>query len=347
MDTVERIAEVVLYEGFLLYPYTRSTTKNQQRWTFGGVYPRAYSEASGGGDPWLMQTQCLVMGDAHTELDIKIRFLHVVDRTVEETSNGERRSVEELRSGDQVYRPWEEAIEREVPIGGTSQPVTVGDLIGHPRTVPIDVPAGSDEEAILDVSGVCIGAVIRRWQALQGEVELAVEPLQEQCYRLTVRITNTTPWMNTPGAASRGETVRRGFISTHTIMHVRDGAFISLLETPPAHQEAARRCENIKTWPVLVGAAGEQHTMLSSPIILYDYPQIAPESPVNFFDTTEIDELLALSVMTLTDDEKREMRETDPRAREILEKTESLTPEELMGLHGSIRSLQSLRREST
>jgi hypothetical protein len=266
---------------------------------------------------------------------------------VEALSNGERRSVEELRSGEQVYRPWEEAIEREARIGESSQPVTPAELTGRGRTVPIDIPAGSDEEPISDPSGVPIGAVVRQWQALRGEVELTVEPLDAQSYRLTVRISNTTPWVDAPGAASRSETVRRGFISTHTILHVRDGAFLSLLETPPQYVEAARRCENIKTWPVLVGDAGEQHTMLSSPIILYDYPQIAPESPVNFFDTTEIDELLALSVMTLTDDEKREMRETDPRAREILEKTESLTPEELMGLHGSIRSLQSLRRESS
>ncbi|GAC1524825.1 MAG: hypothetical protein NVS2B16_33460 [Chloroflexota bacterium] len=345
MDTVEKIAEVVLYEGFLLYPYTRSTTKNQQRWTFGGVYPRAYSEASGGDDPWMMQTQCLVEGDPRTQLFIKVRFLQVVDRTVVRIVDGERFPVAELRNGEQVYRPWEEAMEREVHRGGTSEPVTIADLLVRDHTVPIDIPTGSEEESILDPAGNGLGAIIRQWQSLRGTVDLAVEPLDGQCYRLTVKIANTTPWDHTPGAASRSETVRRGFISTHTILRVRDGAFVSLLEPPPAYQEAARQCENIKTWPVLVGDAGERHTLLSSPIILYDYPQIAPESPVNFFDTTEIDELLALSVMTLTDDEKREMRETDPRAREILDRTESLTPEELMGLHGSIRSFQSLRRD--
>lgn len=345
MGTVEKIAEVVLYEGFLLYPYTRSTTKNQQRWTFGGVYPRGYSEASGGDDPWMMQTQCLVVGDGQTELDIKVRFLHVVDRTVDQISDGERRSVEELRNGDQVYRPWEEAIEREVLIGGAYEPLTIAGLTGEGKSVPIDVPLGSDEEPILDPDGVTIGAVSRHWQALRGEVHVVAEPLNERCYRLTVRIVNTTPWKNAPGASSRSETVRRGMISTHTILQVRNGAFVSLLEPPAEYQEAAKRCENVKTWPVLVGEPGERHTLLSSPIILYDYPQIAPESPVNFFDTTEIDELLALSVMTLTEDERREMRETDPRAREILEKTESLTPEELMGLHGTIRSLQELRME--
>ncbi|MBV9280000.1 MAG: hypothetical protein JOZ41_07965, partial [Chloroflexi bacterium] len=101
----------------------------------------------------------------------------------------------------------------------------------------------------------------------------------------------------------------------------------------------------LKTWPVLAGRPGERHLLLSSPIILYDYPQIAPESPGNLFDTTEIDELLTLSVMALTDEEKREMRESDPRAREILDRTESLSPEQLMKLHGAIRSLQPARRD--
>jgi hypothetical protein len=346
METVERIAEVVLYEGFLLYPYTRSTTKNRQRWTFGGVYPRVYSEGSGGDDPWLMQTQCLVIGDEQTELQIKVRFLQVMDRTVWQHTPEGPRLVDELRSGEEVYRPWEEAIERDVVISDVTAPLRIFDLLQGCRTVPIHIPAASNEEVILDPSGVCPGSLRREWQAIQGEVTVTAEPVQERCYRLTVQIVNTTPWEDSTGRPDRGAIVRRTMISTHTILHGREGTFVSLLEPPPAYEAAAKDCENIKTWPVLVGAAGERHTLLSSPIILYDYPQIAPESQVNFFDTTEIDELLVLSVMTLTDEEKREMRETDPRAREILERTESLTPEELMSMHGSIRSLQSLQGDA-
>ena len=55
--------------------------------------------------------------------------------------------------------------------------------------------------------------------------------------------------------------------------------------------------------------------MLCSPIILYDYPKIAPESAGDFFDGTEMDEMLTLRVLTLTDAEKQEMRNGDPRAR--------------------------------
>ncbi len=347
METVERIAEVVLYEGFLLYPYTRSTTKNQQRWTFGGVYPRAYSEASGGDDPWLMQTQCVVVGDARSEVDIKVRFLQVMDRTVLQYTPEGPRAVEELRNGEQVYRPWEEAIERDVIISDASAPLTISDLVGNHRHVPIDVPAGKDEEAVLDPTGLCIGSLRRAWQAVQGEIDVAAEPLGARRYRLAVKIVNTTPWDDASDTPDRGAVVRRTLISTHTILRVRDGAFVSLLEPPAEYEADVKGCDNIKTWPVLVGEAGERDTLLSSPIILYDYPRIAPESQVNFFDTTEIDELLVLSVMTLTDEEKREMRETDPRAREILDRTESLTPEELMGMHGSIRSLQSLHGDAT
>jgi hydrogenase maturation protease len=126
---------------------------------------------------------------------------------------------------------------------------------------------------------------------------------------------------------------------------VQGGTFVSLLEPPPEYQEAAGRCENVKTWPVLAGEPGDRHTLLSSPIILYDYPQVSPQSPGNLFDGTEIDELLTLSILTLTDEEKQEMRESDARAREILERTESLTPEQLMQLHGAIRSLQPLSGE--
>ena len=86
--------------------------------------------------------------------------------------------------------------------------------------------------------------------------------------------------------------------------------------------------------------------MLSSPIILYDHPQIAPESAGNLFDSTEIDEILSLRILTLTDDEKREMRQSDDRAREILERTENMPEEQFMKLHGVLRGLTSLKEEA-
>jgi hydrogenase maturation protease len=128
--------------------------------------------------------------------------------------------------------------------------------------------------------------------------------------------------------------------STHTILGVREGEFVSLLDPPEALRETAASCRNAGTWPVLVGVEGERNMMLSSPIILYDYPQVAPESGGDLFDATEIDEILTLRIMTLTDVEKREMRGADERARQMLERTETLAPEQLMKLHGAIKKVK-------
>jgi hydrogenase maturation protease len=133
----------------------------------------------------------------------------------------------------------------------------------------------------------------------------------------------------------------QSFVSTHTILQVRHGSFISLMDPPQELQALAKQCQNLHTWPVLAGNEGERDAMISSPIILYDYPQIAPESPGALFDGTEIDEILSLRIMTLTDEEKEQMRQ-DERAREILERTEALTPEQFMKLHGAIRELRPI-----
>src|SRR5205085_9789705 len=123
-------------------------------------------------------------------------------------------------------------------------------------------------------------------------------------------------------------------------LDVRGGQFISLLTPPEELREIAAGCRNIGVWPVLVGETDERHTMLASPIILYDYPQVAPESTGDFFDATEMDEVLTLRILTLTEDEKREMRAGDDLARRILDRTESLAQEHLMKLHGAIRGLR-------
>ncbi len=334
MDAVKKIAEAVLYEGYILWPYRRSAKKNQQRWTFGGVYPRAYSEARGEDDPWIMQTQCLVSGDEGSTIEVKIRFLHVVERKVGRKRGETLEFVDELRVGEERYLSWDEATEREIAVGR----LKLSDL-GSPRRVEIDFPEGSREEPLKNLSGEVVGALVRRWRSLRGAVEVEAEPLREGTFRVTVRITNTTPW----GGEDRESTLKQTFVSTHTALEVEGVEFVSLTDPPEDLREAAQECENIKTWPVLVGEEGERNMMLSSPIILYDYPQVAPESPGDLFDGSEIDQLLILNVMTLTDEEKEEMRASDPRAREILERCESLSPEELMKLHGTIREFRMLR----
>ncbi|MGN6172722.1 MAG: hypothetical protein ACTHPS_07190, partial [Streptosporangiaceae bacterium] len=79
--------------------------------------------------------------------------------------------------------------------------------------------------------------------------------------------------------------------------------------------------------------------VLSSPVILYDHPRIAAESAGELFDSTEIDEILTLRTLALTDEEKREARATDPRAAALLDRLDDLPPEMLERMHGAIRYL--------
>jgi len=335
VDAAKKIAEAVLYEGYLLWPYRRSARKNQQRWTFGGVHPRAYSEARGGDDPWLMQTQCLVLGDEEPTIEVSVRFLHVVERKIGKKSGQTMGFVDELRVGDELYLSWDEAAEREIAVGRFK----LSELLGAPKQVEIDIPGGSKEEPLVEPAGGVVGALVRSWRPLRGVVEVGADPLRDGASRVTVRITNTTPW----GGEDRESTLRQTFVSTHTTLEVQSGEFVSLIDPPEELREAVEGCENLKTWPVLVGEEGDRSTLLSSPIILYDYPQIAPESPGDLFDGTEIDQMLILNVLNLTDEEKEEMRASDPRGREILERCESLSPEELMRLNGTFRDIRMLR----
>ncbi len=141
--------------------------------------------------------------------------------------------------------------------------------------------------------------------------------------------------------------LKPSLLSTHAILHAKSGGeFVSLMDPPGDLQTAVSGCRNIGLWPVMVGESHERDAMLASPIILYDYPQIAPESAGEFFDGTEIDEILALRVITMTDAEKAEARQTDPRARALLDRTEGLSDEHMMKLHGVLRGLRPVAESS-
>jgi hydrogenase maturation protease len=165
-------------------------------------------------------------------------------------------------------------------------------------------------------------------------------------WRLTEMVTNTTPWA-AHGAGAREDALKQTFCSTHAVLEVARGAFVSQTDPPVQLREEAAACRNDGTWPVLVGEPGERHTLLSSPIILEDHPRIAPESPGDLFDGGEIDQLLILNILTLTDEEKAEMRDSDPRAREILERCEALSEEEFLRLHGAVRELHPSQEANT
>jgi len=344
LERVEKIAEAVLYEGYMLYPYRASAVKNQQRWNFGVLCPRAYSEQQNGTEAWTMQTQCLLQGGPSTRLSVKVRFLQIVDRLIGEAVNptykvsedteSEVKIVDKLEIGDQTFVPWQEAVEREV----IPPPLHPAAFSFHPP-VTFEFPAGREGEPLRDNSGRVAGVVIREWKALSGLIDIHSEPCQDGVVKVTVRICNLTSYDPQP-AQVRADALMYSLISAHTMLVVENGQFVSLLDPPEDLKQLASECSNIGTWPILIGEEGERDTMLSSPIILYDYPQIAPESPGSLFDGTEIDEILSLRILTMTDEEKREMRQSDQRARQILERTENMPPEQFMKMHGALRGVQ-------
>ena len=323
---VERIVNALLYEGYILYPYRASAVKNRQRWNFGVIYPQDYSLSQGGAEASSMQTECLLLGDQRAKLDVKIRFLHLLARRV---------GAEPLEIGAAIPDAWQEAVEREVDARG----IDLSEIVAEPRRMTFAFPAMREETPALDSGGQAVGMTTRIQQPIEGTVEVAAERAGDGLFKVAVRILNLTP-LEDASHKSRDEALMRSLISTHTILGVRRGEFVSLLDPPEAFCEAAAGCRNIGAWPALVGEEGERDCLLASPIILYDYPQVAPESAGDFYDGTEIDELLTLRVMTMTDQEKQEMRLVDRRARQILERTETLSPERLMKLHGAVRSLR-------
>jgi hypothetical protein len=348
---VDGIVKAVLYEGYMLYPYRPSAVKNRQRFNFGVVYPRAYSEAQGGTDAWTMQTECLVLGNPRTQCTVRVRFLRMVTRSVAKlrepvndlsaVNEAAIENVERLELNGNNFRPWQEAVEEVIEV----TEFNLSALCAQPMQWPFRLSMKQEREAIRDEQALIVGMILREKGSVAGMVELAAQRLQDGVFKLTARIANISRFADsTPG--TREEALARSLVSAHTILEVRAGEFISLVDPPDAHRDFAKACQNIGTWPVLVGEDGQRDTLLSSPIILYDYPQIAPESPGDLFDGAEIDEILSLRIMTLTDEEKREIRESDDRARKILERTETLPEEQLMKLHGALRGLRATKSEA-
>jgi hypothetical protein len=241
-------------------------------------------------------------------------------------------------SGD--GQSWQEAIEREVE----APELLLCELLSAPQQVSFQF-SGTESRGFEKRPGEAESRHLQR--GIAGKIEIAAVQVNPQLFKITVATVNLTPAESLENTAriNRDELMLRSLVSAHTILNVREGEFVSLLDPPENLRQAAAACRNIGTWPVLVGKEGEREVMLSSPIVLYDYPQIAPESAGDFFDGMEIDEMLTLRLLTLTEEEKCELREGDERARQILERTETLPAEQLMKLHGAMRGLKQAQGE--
>jgi hypothetical protein len=322
---IEEIANAVLYEGYMLYPYRPSSVKNRQRWNFGVVYPRNYSEAQRGTDPWFTRTECLVKGNVQTRITVKVRFLQAISRTVLGAQD----------SQPQQLQTWQEAAERYAVV----ETPNLDEPVNTPVIRVIELPSNKIVESISGTDGRITGQIVRNQEPILARMTLSASLVDADLYKIRLEVANEGSVAD-PCIASRDCALMRSLLSAHSILNVEGGEFVSLLDAPEELKEFVAQCKNVGTWPVLVGQGGQRDAMLSSPIILYDYPEIAPESPGDLFDGTEIDEILALRILTLTEDEKREMRGGDARARQILERTEALPEEQFLKLHGVLRGMR-------
>ncbi|MFI0137910.1 hypothetical protein [Streptomyces luteogriseus] len=330
------VADAVLYEGYLLYPYRRSSTKNRVRWQFGVLFPRDWVEAdgpvtpgvSGSADSWYQQTECLlrVRRPDSARVRVRVRYLQMQRKQVEEAGL----PVESLHGDDgTVHLTFDEALPRECEIEAP-----LGELLRGGRTVAVGAAAGEDVEHLPDDAG----RVVRGREEIRAETTVTAERLSDGLCRIRVRTTNTAP--APPPHTLRDEALRRALIATHTLLGGDGVEFVSLIDPPAELAAPVRACRNEFTFPVLGGESGDTGAVvLSAPIILPDHPQVAPESPGDLHDAAEIDEILTLRTMLLTDEEKREARATDPRAAAILDRVDTMPQEVFERLHGAVRSL--------
>jgi hypothetical protein len=284
-DAARAVADAVLYEGYVLYPYRASATKNQLRWQFGVLVPRACIVVDGS-ERWTMRTECLVAPGANPMLSVRIRCLHVQHRAVEcavadgAGSSGPTGS----KSMAAVYVPWDEAVEHVVDIA----PLPVASLTSATRDEPFRLAAGADFETVRQGHGPevgrVVGRVVRRRDAVEGCVRIRAQHVTGDLVKVVVAVENTTDW--TRDRASRDE-----IISHSLVRGAHDARRRRRLVRVVARPTRGRPCRGCgvrqrRHVPVLIGGGD---VVLSSPIILYDQPEVAPESPGDLYDATEID----------------------------------------------------------
>jgi hypothetical protein len=309
---VRQVADAILYEGYVLYPYRASAQKNRSRWQFGVLMPPDYVAA----DPSersSTQAECVFEHSGGPAVEVAVRFLQVQRRT---TVPGQP--------------TWDEATEHEITFGLDRLA-----LLGEGRAREFVIPGGEEQEAGGDAA-----VVSRRRERLLGSVRVRATRLPGpwQAARLTVQVTNESGALPVP--STRDEALPSALVAVHTIITMSGGAFISMTDPPEWAREDVARCENIGCWPVLAGPPDTRQVMLASPIILPDHPELAGESPGDLYDGTEIDEILTLRTLALTDEEKEAARATDPRSAALIDRVDAMDAPAMEQLHGVIRALR-------
>ena len=273
---VESLLGTLLYEGYALYPYTESATKNATPTPFGIVYPPAYAEETDGAFDRL-RLDGVVQGAGATRVGAEVRFLQA--------------------AGAEGHR----AHERRLAL----QAATLTELASAPQT-----------EAF-------------RFDALGGRIRCSAELLQSEVWRVSLCVHNTTP--SAPDA-TRAAALEKSLISTHPVLTLSGGVFVSPLERDGDLGRAVESCVSVNTYPVR--ATSEDDVLLGAAIVLPDHPELAPESGGDLFDGTEIEEALVLHILALSDGEREQIGRDDPAIRAVVERVGSATPADLLRLHG-------------
>ena len=320
------VADALLYEGYLLYPYRASAAKNQLRWQFGVLGPPGAADAGIGEESSISAESLLVRPAAGCAVTVHVRFLQLQSRTAEALDEDGYRPVAELAIDGQRWLTWDEAVEVEPVLG----PFLVDEL-SHAVTAPIVVPGGKDVEPLRDRSGTTIGRLVRERRPITADLLLRSTPGPDAT-TLSMRLTNTCD----PVSDRRSAEVA-SLIGAHLLVRIDGGEFVSLADPPERLRAAADACHRDRWWPALAGSSDQSTVLLVSPIIVEDHAQLAPESRGALFDSTEIDEILTLRVITMTEEEKAEARATDRRAAEIIDSCDALSADEQERLHGTFR----------
>lgn len=203
-----------------------------------------------------------------------------------------------------------EAGERSIELG----PVTLADLARGPLRERFGFPMEGGE--------------------LSGRIAMRAELLGPELARLRLCVHNETEIRADPSEVTRGQALHHSLISTHPVVEVEGGRFVSPLEREGAEGEAALASQPVNTFPVLLG--DRDAAVLGAAIMLPDHPELAPESLGNLFDNTEIEEALLLHVHALSDDERQEIAGQDSTVREMIERAEATTGDDILGLHGRL-----------
>ncbi len=338
---IENLTRTLLYEGYSLFPYYRHAVKNQKPIPFGVVYPHDYHTYNEHAHAEMV-TDCIVSGDENLKININVRFLHLIkteilNKEIKESKGENFVPVYELNLNNELYQSGWQTIERKISSGDLFVALQNEKIIN----LPFKFEEESESENIEDVNSEIVGKKITSILPVEGTVVIKLIPLEnmKNVYRVIVFINNNAAVMNAK-TVSRDEIFPQSFLSTNTILHATNGEFISIQNPGEKWEAIIEQCKNKDTWPILIDESNT--TLLSSPIIVYDYPKINPKSKGDLFDSLEIEEALMLHFSVMSDEEKRKIAQSDEKLRAMLNKVSQVTPDEIISLHGGFSDISQL-----